>query len=105
MQFYSPEARAGAEGDFYGSTGNGTVPDLGNVGYGDAGTAAAKKSRSFYASDLARRKSSNAATLEALTPTTMAEQKLSGGNKWLAPTISTAMSILNSVLASKFGGK
>jgi hypothetical protein len=99
MDFFSPEARASAEGQFYNTTAPFMDPvDLGQVGYGGAGTAptaTAKAARqSWYDSELARKKASQTALMGALDPS-KSTLPATANRPWLAGAARTASKLLD----------
>jgi hypothetical protein len=99
MGFFSPEARATAEGDFYKTTAPFMDPtDLSQVGYGAAGanpTATAQAARkSWYESDLARKKAQQAALTGALD-STKSTIPATANRQWMARPTRTASKLLS----------
>ena len=97
--FYTPEARAAAEGAFYNTTAPFMDPtDLTRVGYGGAGaapTASAQAARkSWYESDLARKKAAQAALTGALDPA-RSTIPATANRPWLAGATKTASRLLD----------
>ena len=97
--FFTPEARAAAEGQFYNTTAPFMDPtDLTQVGYGNAGTAptaSAKAARqSWYESELARKKASQTALMGALDPT-KSTLPATANRPWLQGPLKTASRLLD----------
>lgn len=97
--FFTPEARASAEGQFYNTTAPFMDPtDLTQVGYGGAGAApteSAKAARkSWYESELARKKASQAALQGALDPT-LSTIPGTANRSWMSKASKTADRLLD----------
>lgn len=89
--FYSPSARANAEGDWYAQTGAKPI-DLSSVGYGSSGVAPTQRAKSYYQSSLAANRGSNSAVLNALNGSGSSAPTSSSTN-WLAPVLAMVSSL------------